>query len=78
MSQQDNYTNVLLEDINSKFDAVMEIVSPLTGLPVVMSQLQSDIDEVKSDVKVIKAVLTEDSGQLKNHERRIIKLEATT
>ncbi len=71
--EKDKYIGVLLEDVNSKFDLIIELVTPL---PVAIAQLQDDMRIVKSDVAVIKRVVGDHSITLKNHEHRLQKLEA--
>jgi hypothetical protein len=56
MTDQD-YTTLILEDMNSKFDAVLEMVSPLVVLPTKIDAMQEDIAELKSDMKVVKAAI---------------------
>lgn len=71
-----NYTGILLEDINSKFDMLVELVMPLTLLPAAVAQLQEDIAEMKADIKILKKVAGDHSGKLHNHEFRISRLES--
>lgn len=76
-----NYTAVLLEDINHKFDFIVE---SLAGMATAQ-QLQAVDDRlvrVENNVKIMKKVLREHSrelqyhgGRLNNHEKRITKLE---
>ena len=78
----DHYAGVLLEDINHKFDFIVEI---LAGMATA-KQLQAVDDRlvrVESDMQIVKRVLREHSCELKrhdglmnNHETRITKLEA--
>ncbi|HEX5448314.1 MAG TPA: hypothetical protein VFW90_03905 [Candidatus Saccharimonadales bacterium] len=67
-----NYTEALLEDINGKFDAVL---NGLQGIREVMAR-QEDLEEVKADIKTIKIAVTDTSTQVQDHERRITHLEA--
>jgi hypothetical protein len=73
---EENYTNVLLEDINGKFDLLIELVTPLLVLPPIVSKIADRLERVESDVKIIKKVVTGHSATLKNHENRITKLES--
>lgn len=77
MNGSSNYTDVLLEDMNSKFDTILEIVTPLVQLPQQIRELREDIDEIKSDMMVIKVVAKDHSSWLKNHEVRLTKVEGT-
>lgn len=70
----DNYTNVLLEEMNSKFDAVLEMVG---GMNDKIIDIQSNMatKDALEEVKTIKSAVTDTSHQVQNHERRITKLE---
>jgi hypothetical protein len=68
-------TDILLEDINCKFDAVLEAVGGIRQEMKDLAKL-SDLDELKADVKTIKTVVTSQSHQLDNHENRINVLES--
>ena len=70
-----NYTDVLLEDINGKFDIVVEMFG------VLKEQLdqkadKSDVEEMRQDIRALILAVTEDHRVLQDHERRITKLEA--
>ena len=67
--------NILLEDVNHKFDAILEGQAALASLPADVAQLKADMIEVKADVRTIKAVVISHSSQLENHEQRITRLE---
>lgn len=73
---KDDYVAVLLEDMNSKFDAVIESVSGLATDVKELKQLIPDVTELKSDVKVIKAAVTDQTTKLNDHETRITVIEA--
>ncbi|MGI9027660.1 MAG: hypothetical protein ACR2FM_02335 [Candidatus Saccharimonadales bacterium] len=80
MTAKDNndtshYEGALLEDVNDKLDALLEWQQPLTQISRDITELKDDMREVKQDISVMKAVLTSQSGQLHNHERRITTLE---
>ena len=75
MAEGDNYTDVLLEDINAKFDAIMEIVQPLVSLPADVREIKEDVSATKADLRIVKAAVTDQSHQLNDHERRILALE---
>lgn len=73
---KDNYTD-LLEDINSKFDRVIEAVDQVRQ-DVRATAKQSDLEDVKSDVKVVKAAVTDVSTQVNKHDQRLSNLEASS
>lgn len=70
-------TNVILEDINGKFDHIVEIVGALNE-KIDKKADKSDLDEIKADIKIMKAALTETSHQVNDHEQRITTLELQT
>lgn len=74
MESDNNYTNVILEDMNAKFDRLIEVVNGMNDALKTKAE-QEDIEEIKADVKVIKAVLTDHSSTLNDHEDRIVALE---
>lgn len=65
---------VLIEDLDSKFDAVIEMVGQMRD-DVKSLAKQVDLEEIKSDVKVVKAAVTDISHTLHDHEARITNLE---
>ncbi len=74
MAKDDNYTDILLEEMNSKMQAVLEIVSDnqrvLQDIPK-----RDEFNELKADVATIRAAVTDTNKELKLHDRRITKLE---
>jgi methyl-accepting chemotaxis protein len=64
----DNQFGVLLEDMNSKMDGVVEAVGQVQDQVKTLPTMQSDIEEIKTDVKAIKAVVTD-------QDRRVTELE---
>lgn len=59
---------ILLEDMNRKLDALLERQQAMGSVPGNIAQLKDDMIEVRGDIKVIKAVVS-------NHEKRLTKLE---
>ncbi|TAH31881.1 hypothetical protein EYC58_04355 [Candidatus Saccharibacteria bacterium] len=74
MANDKNYTDVLLEDMNAKMQAVLEIVSDnqrvLQDIPK-----RDEFNELKTEVATIRAAVTDTNKELKLHDRRITKLE---
>lgn len=60
--------------MNSKFDAVLEAVSQIRDDIKGLAR-KDDLEEVKQDVKIIRAAVTDLSSQVTNHEQRITTLE---
>jgi len=69
-----NYTDVLLEDINGKFDAVLDGISGIRervdNLPA-----RDEFNDVKDDIRTIKSAVKGTNKRLEDHEKRITKLE---
>jgi predicted nucleic acid-binding Zn-ribbon protein len=70
----DNYIGILLEEIRDEIKAVHEEVGgmreELANVPK-----REEFDELKQDVKVIKAAVTDLSHEVSGHEHRIGNLE---
>ena len=70
-----HYQGVLLEDINHKFDVIVEYLAPLAKLPRKVDQIDERLQRVESDVKVIKRVVTDQGKDHKQLEGRVATLE---
>lgn len=66
---------VLLEDIQHKFDVILEYLTPLSPLPAKVDAIDERLRSVEADVKIIKAVVTDHSATLLNHDQRLTRLE---
>jgi hypothetical protein len=79
MAKNQNYTDVILEEINDKFDLIMETVVPmrhgLSELKQQSSSMQDDIHTMKGDTKIIKIEISRNNKLLNDHETRITHLE---
>lgn len=75
MAKKDNHTDVLLEDIQSKFDAIIEIVVP-TREEVAL--IKEDVTILKEDAAVIKAAVTRSNKKAIELDERVGRLEART
>jgi len=74
MSKDDDYTNVLLEQIRDQNKAVLE------GVGQIQSQMntlatKAELQAVADDVKTIKVVVVDTNKDLKNLDRRVTALE---
>ena len=74
----DHYVGVLLEDINDKFQAILEGYQSLASVPVNIQELKTDMTIVKSELVAIKSVVGETAAKVDDHEVRIGKLEEAT
>jgi hypothetical protein len=73
----DEYTNILLEEIRDQNRAVLEVVGTMQER-LEQTALQSDLEEVKQDVKTGNAALKATNEQLIDYETRLTKLEQAT
>ena len=76
-NSSDNYMGVLLEEIRDQNKAVLEIVGDMKDYVAKIPALLEDVEELKQDVKIIKVAVKDMGKQLKNHERRIVRLESS-
>lgn len=74
MNDNSNYTDVLLEDINSKMDAVFEVVQDTRDQIKTLAR-QSDLESLQSNVQLIRTALTDTTAQINKQDQRITKLE---
>ena len=70
----DQYTNTLLEEMNGKFDVVIEAVGQMQE-QIKEIPKRDEFEALKADVKIIKAAVVDHSNQIGNHEKRITRLE---
>ena len=66
---------VLGEVLADELKAITEYVKDVPLIKKKVDALEIDMQEVKSDIKIIKAAVTDLSKQVKDHERRITHLE---
>lgn len=64
----DNYTNVILEEILSRYQTITALVSDVPHMKEDVSQLKHDVAAIKDDMASIKTIVGD-------HEDRIITLE---
>lgn len=74
MSKDEGYLGVILEDMNDKFDRIIEAVGQMQD-ELQKKPDREEFDELKADVKIIKAALTDTNARVHDHEVRIAKLE---
>jgi hypothetical protein len=69
-----DHTNIILEEMNSKFDVVVEAVGQMQE-QIKDIPKRDEFEELKSDVKIIKAAVVDHSNHINDHEKRITRLE---
>lgn len=75
MNKEKDYETVLLEDMNGKFDFLVELIVPLTVLPAQVTRLGADMVKVRKELAVIKRVIKDHSSVLKDNNLRLHVLE---
>ena len=71
-------TTILLEDMNGKIDAILEIVAPMRQELTEVKALATLIPDIAEDIQTIKVALTATNVQAHGDEKRITHLEAQT
>lgn len=71
----DDYAKLLAEELKSQRKQILEALEPLPRMAKDIAKLKEDMTEVKADIKVIRAVVADQSKQLHNHEICITSLE---
>ena len=74
MSDDKNYTNVILEKIRSQMSAVLEIVSNQPTREE-FNNLREEFDSLKTDVRTIKRAVVDNDKTTRHDDRRVTKLE---
>jgi len=75
MAKDDNYTNVLLEEMHDQIRVIHEIT--VANQPQInkIAGMEQDIKELKADVKTIKHAVKDTNTDLRLLERRVTNLE---
>lgn len=79
MSVQDSKTAILLEDINGKFDTILEAMGIMRETMVTkrdLTDVKDELHEARADIKVVKAAVTDSSMQIHGLESRFAQLKA--
>lgn len=74
MGRQDNYTNVLLEEIRDQNKVVVEAVGQIQDKIKTLAT-QESMDRLETKVNTIQAAVTETNHDLRNLELRVTVLE---
>ncbi len=67
-------TALILEELDRKFAIFLENNGVLIDKK--LAPVADDISELKTDMKTVKAAVTDTNHQVQNHEKRINRLEA--
>jgi uncharacterized protein involved in exopolysaccharide biosynthesis len=78
MSDDSHYIGTILEDMRDQYQVLIEAVTDMQGNVAKIPKIEKDIAELKQDVRVVKAVVTDISKQQQKHEKRITTLEASS
>lgn len=76
MDDRKNYSDVLLEDINSKFDAIMEVVGSMQDKVKRIPKMAERIEKLEDDISTIKLVTMSTQSDTSLIKIRTEKLEA--
>ena len=71
-----DYQTILIEQLVDQNKAILEYVSGVPAMAAHLEHVEQDVSELKQDMKIVKAAVTDLSQQVANHERRITRLEA--
>jgi DNA repair ATPase RecN len=63
-----NHFSVLMEDQNSKLDAVLEAVGDMQTKVAVLPRIEQRLEVLEQDMKVVKAAVTDLSHDLEQHK----------
>ena len=72
---KDRYVAVLLEDINWKFDFLVEIVQPMQKD---VMQLKEDVADLKNEMRLSNSRLILHDRMIRNHDKDIKRLKANS
>jgi 2-phospho-L-lactate guanylyltransferase (CobY/MobA/RfbA family) len=72
----DERKEVLGEVLADELKAIHELVQDIPEIKKDVNKIKVDVEDLKSDMQVVKAAVTDQTKQLKDHELRIIGLEA--
>lgn len=75
LMSDNNYTDILLEDMNAKFDVVLEAVGAMRDEIKTLAR-QDDLVEVKHDMKIVKAAVTDLSDEVRDHSRQLSQFKS--
>lgn len=59
-----NYIAVILEEVRGQYQAIQEGLDNLQGVPVKLDKIDNRLDNLESDMKIVKGVLREHSADI--------------
>lgn len=71
-----DYTNVILEEVRSQMQAVLEIVADNQQKIATVNRIEQNVDSLVKDMRIVKAAVIDTSEETKLLERRVTALEA--
>jgi peptidoglycan hydrolase CwlO-like protein len=69
------YLGAQIEETNSNVKLILEVLMPMKEKVDRIPHIEARLTSLESDVKIIKVAVRETNRDLKDHERRITKLE---
>ena len=51
----DDETKILSEDLNSKLDAILEGIAPLSSVPMKLGKIDERLEHIETDIRAVKA-----------------------
>lgn len=75
MSKDDSYVATLLKETRDQNKAVLEAVRDMQLMVIKIYKIEEKLAVIESDLKVVKAAVTDTSKKVHAHERRIATLE---
>jgi hypothetical protein len=67
---------IVNEQIDDKLDLLLEVVSDMQQKVNALPRIETEIAELKADMKVVRAAVTDTSRQVHDIDRRVTRLEA--
>jgi chromosome segregation ATPase len=71
-----DYAMVLLEQLVDQNKAILEYVGEMPKMSARLEHVEQVVDELRTDMKVVKSVVREHSGELAELDARVSALEA--
>lgn len=73
----DEREEVLGEVLHDELKAILEAVGDLQRQAAILPSMQADIADLKQDMKIVKAAVTDISREHRDFDRRLSQLEST-